>query len=223
MAHVPHIYLPRPWPETVLPLPERSRHHLVKVLRRRQGDPISYTDGAGTVGLGRLAEDGVERGDEAEIPAPRPAVTLAVAAPARAERARFLVEKAAELGVDRLVWLATTHGDSKPPSMAKAKAWAAAALEQSRGAQAMAIDGPVGPDALPGTLWVADPGGSSPPAAANSPVTLLVGPEGGFAAGEAPSRAFPMSLGDRVLRVETAAVVGAILVLQAVGRYPSPR
>ncbi len=52
-------------------------------------------------------------------------------------------------------------------------------------------------------------------------VCLFIGPEGGFAAGEialaARAGAIPVSLGTRILRSETAAVVAAALTLEALG------
>lgn len=52
-------------------------------------------------------------------------------------------------------------------------------------------------------------------------VRLFIGPEGGFAAGEvalaARAGAIPVSLGPRILRSETAAVVAAALTLDALG------
>jgi RsmE family RNA methyltransferase len=49
--------------------------------------------------------------------------------------------------------------------------------------------------------------------------TVVVGPEGGFSAAELAAEAPTVSLGDRVLRVETAAVVaGVLLDLRRAGR-----
>lgn len=221
MGHVPHVFVPPPWPDGYLTLGPRPDHHLRKVLRRRPGDPVSYTDGAGIVGHGRLTERGIERGDETEEVMAGPEVTIAAAPPSRAERARFLVEKLAELGVDHLVWLTTTHGEGRVPAADKAAAWAIAALEQSRGVRLMSVSGPARIGDLPGLLWVADTAGDAPVPVGES-VTVAVGPEGGFAAGEVPAWARPVALGRRVLRVETAAVAAGLLGLQATGRFPAP-
>ncbi len=42
---------------------------------------------------------------------------------------------------------------------------------------------------------------------------LCVGPEGGFAPGEVPADATTIRLSESVLRTETAAVAGAVLLL----------
>lgn len=220
MAHVPHLHLPGPWDRPEIELPAATAHHLLKVLRRPEGAPVTYTDGTGVTGSGTVHGSAVRRGEERDEPAPDPAVTLAVAAPRSADRSRYLVEKLAELGVNRLVWAITEHGQARPPKPAKAAAWAIAALEQSRAAHVLAVDGPSPLRELSGPLWVADPEGGPPPAG-SGPVTVLVGPEGGLADGEAPAHARLVSLGRRVLRTETAAVAAAILALQAVGRFPA--
>ncbi len=223
MPHVPHLYLPAPWEGPELALPPPAAHHLRRVLRRGDGAAVTYTDGAGALGDGTLHGGSLRRGEERSVPLPSPAVTVAVAPPRSADRARLVVEKLAELGVDRLIWVRTEHGQARPPQPAKVRAWAVGALEQSRGAHLLAADeGAVAPGDLTGTLWVADPSGDPPPAGAG-PVTVLVGPEGGLAPGEVPAHGRRIGLGSRVLRTETAAVAAAVLALQAAGRFPTPR
>ncbi len=212
MAHVPHLYLPAPWDGAVVALTPDARHHLGRVLRRGEGAPVTYTDGAGVVGEGTLSGVGVVRGDERTVPAPPPLV-MAVAPPHSTDRARFVVEKLAELGVSRLVWLTTEHTQGRAP--AKALAWAVGALEQSRGAHLLGITGPVGWDGLGGDVVVADPAGAPTPPPAGAPLTVVIGPEGGFAPGEIPAGARNWSLGDRILRTDTAAIVAAARILDA--------
>ena len=216
MAHVPHLYLPRPWTEGRVAIDTDSRRHLERVLRRRSGDPVSYTDGEGVFGEGTYEPGMVTRGAEQRHPNGS-GLTIGVAPPASADRARFVVEKLAELGVERLVWLNTAHGEGRPPRREKAEAWAVAALQQSRGAHLMAVDQPLGVDGeWEGTVFAADPAGVPARAAVaiEGPITILVGPEGGFTSGEIGA-ATRISLGPRILRVETAAVVAAALALAA--------
>ncbi len=218
MKHVPHLFLPAPWEPSELPLDESHRHHLSRVLRLGAGSPVTYTDGVGRFGEGVLGEGAVFRGPEAESETPASAVSVAVAPPRKPSRLRFLVEKLAELGVDRLIWLNTTWGEGRPPGSDKAAAWAISALEQSRGAWLMQIEGPVNIDDLPAaTLWVAERESFPPPTVVDS-VILVIGPEAGFSEGEIPASANRFSLGRRVLRVETAAIAGATLLLERSGR-----
>ena len=210
MAHTPHLLLPGPWERPSIPLDDGHLDHLRRVLRRADGEALTYTDGAGTVGRGGLAGSSVIRGDEQTVP--RPALlTVAVAPPASKQRARWVVEKLAELGVARLAWVRTAHTEGRAPSPVKTAAWAAAALEQSRGGWLMSV-GTASIDELPDPLVLADGSGSgSWPERVG---TIVVGPEGGFAPFEMEGRA-TVSLGPTVLRVETAAVVAATLATRA--------
>lgn len=211
MGHVPHLFLPGPWTEPILALDEGHVHHLRRVLRLGDGGPVSYTDGEGTVGEGLLTSAGVQRGEEAVAPRSG-APPVAVAPPASRDRQRFLVEKLAELGVPRLIWLSTRHGEGRPPRADKAAAWARAALEQSRGAWSMQQESAALSDLPAGRLVIADPGGQDSPGV-DDPI-IVIGPEAGWAADEIPKELPRMRLGPNVLRVETAAIVGATVLAE---------
>jgi 16S rRNA U1498 N3-methylase RsmE len=205
MAHVPHLYLPGPWVGETVAVAPAQLDHLVKVLRRDpDGSPASYTDGSGVIGEGILRGGAVERGPESEVSRGRQ-LTLAVAPPRNRDRQRFLVEKLGELGVTRLVWLATTHGSGRPPAARKSAEWAVSALEQARGAWLMHTDDRlVGWDDLEKPVVACDAAGDVDP---GDPATVAVGPEGGWSPGEVPENARSWRLGDTILRVETAALV----------------
>ena len=188
--------------------------HLEQVLRFSSGE-VSYTDGEGLIGTGFYRAGVIERGRENPVDRPT-ALSVAAAPPRTASRLRFLVEKLAELGVKRLVWLRSAHTEGRPPRLEKAERWAAGALEQSRGAWLMQIGVesiPVSAVAAIGTPVFAEPGGLDPSELllAEDPI-LCIGPEGGFAPGEVPDRGLRVDLGPTVLRVETAAVVGVALL-----------
>ncbi len=206
MRHVPHLYVPGPWRDGDLGLEPVQIAHLTKVLRLESGSAVTYTDGEGTVGSGVLRDRSVERGAESVLSAPKRRLVMAVAPPSNKDRARFLVEKLAEIGVDELVWVETRHTQGHPPPDQKAGSWAVSALEQSRGERLMQIRrGHL--DQLPNPISVAEPSG--PPLVSAPEMTILIGPEGGLDPTEVPDGAKPFSLGERILRIETAAVVAA--------------
>lgn len=204
MKHVPHVVVGAPWAGDTLDLTVLQSRHLTKVLRLNRGDRVTYTDGLGTVGEGVLASHAVERGTEKSVDRPT-TLTVAVAAPSNKDRQRFLVEKLAEVGVERLLWLETRHGKDRVASAAKVFSWVLSATEQSRGAWLMEVSpDPVRlTDLAPG--WVAcHPGG---PTDVPETDTVVIGPESGFVDDELPSDARLWDLGPTVLRVETAALV----------------
>lgn len=206
MKHIPHLYVPGPWSADNLSLTREQQRHLGTVLRLAPGAAVSYTDGEGTVGTGTWSGD-VIRGAEEGVERPTRLV-LAVAPPANKDRVRFLVEKLAEMGIERLNWLSSKFGTGRIPPPEKLRAWAAGALEQSRGAWLMDIGSSlVGWEDLEQPVVVCQSGGSANPNVV--PRTIVVGPEGGFEENEVPNTAILVTLGNTILRVETAAVVAA--------------
>lgn len=205
--HVPHL-LTAPAAGEVVPLSEQQLRHLFTVLRKSHGDPVTYTDGAGLVGSGRLDTIGIERDEERFVRRPGPEVTMAVVPLRDRQRNRFLVEKLAELGVAKLVWIEGRYAQAGPPP--KARQWADQALEQSRGAWRMEITAaPVA--SLPGRITVCTADGEPWPS--TPPRIIAIGPEGGWHKDDLPAGCTKISLGGQVLRTETAAVVAAGLAL----------
>ena len=210
--------------------------HLRDVLRLRAGERVSVFNGEGREFLTEIAA--ISKGSarlrvlEAITPAaPRSALDLTlVAAILKGEKFDLVVQKAVELGVDRLVPLITARGDVKPKDTAKrTERWRRIALEaakQSGRADLMKVSEPVEfmaciarLDAADATLSImfSERGGVPfPEETAPKGVIALVGPEGGWddreieSARSAGSRI--VTLGGRILRAETAAIaITAIL------------
>jgi 16S rRNA (uracil1498-N3)-methyltransferase len=226
-------------PHVTLAGPEHR--HLARVLRARPGETLTLFDGAGgevdaqVVRVDR-SETELRLGARRVVAGPTVAITLLSAVP-RGPRMDFLVQKTAELGVARIVPVLTERSVARPDGDAGRRGrWqkiAQEAARQSGRADVPAVDPPVslaGALALPGlperrlALFEAERGRSLRAAlagAAPAPTALLVGPEGGFAAPElaaAGAAGFePVGLGDRILRVETAAIVAVALVADASG------
>lgn len=207
---MPHLLVPGPWTGDLLEVSGDQRLHLEKVLRVGDREPVSYTDGEGLAGDGQFLNGAVVRGQEILVPAPSDLI-VAAAPPDSRDRARFLVEKLAEIGVAELLFIVTRHGHGRPPSASKLRSWSVSGLEQSRGAWLMRTsDTLVALAEINRPFVVCDRGGGreSPPAR-----TVVIGPEGGWASGEIPEDAIRWDLGDTVLRVETAALVAAARLL----------
>ncbi len=211
--HQPHLLVTAQRGEGEIPVADETRRHLEKVLRISES-PVTYTDGAGLLGSGVYRDGLIFRNSERFVARPDEMV-VAVAPPHSSSRSRFIVEKLAEMGVAKLAWLQTRHGEGRSPRPEKATGWARSALEQSRGAWLLETVGSIDIEAVAslGTPVFASVGGR--PAGEIDPVSepvLCVGPEGGFASGEIPDGALAVNLGSTVLRVETAAIVGVAVL-----------
>jgi 16S rRNA (uracil1498-N3)-methyltransferase len=210
MGHVPHLLLPGPWTREHLEVSEEQGRHLGKVLRIGEGESVTYTDGEGSIGNGRFLSGQVLREEESRVPAPSD-LTVVAAPPDNKDRARFLVEKLAEMGAAELLFLDTRHGRGRLPNGERVRSWAVSGLEQSRGAWLMKTsDRLVSFADINRPFVVCDREGRRRTPLAR---TVVIGPEGGWASGEVPEDAILWGLGDTVLRVETAAIVAAARIL----------
>jgi 16S rRNA (uracil1498-N3)-methyltransferase len=209
-------------------LAEGEEHHL-RVRRAKRGELVSVRDGAGLVAFGMLVGNGKEW--EVEITSherrAQPAeLVLAVGAGDR-DRFTWLVEKAVEVGVSRVIPLETSRTGGvatrvRPQHVAKLRRHALEALKQCAAAWVCTVDDPMGmADFLAGPStgekWLASSEGEPPPSELGStPVTVLIGPEGGLQDGEITAvlaAGFePTALGRHTLRFETAAIAAAVAV-----------
>jgi 16S rRNA (uracil1498-N3)-methyltransferase len=196
-----------------IPLAGDVEHHLRKVLRLRDGDIVSVTDGAGRWRLATAVLRGpvVELEASSEVvvePAPARPITIAAAIP-KGDRLDWMVQKVTELGVDRLVLLDAERSvvrwkpDRVDRHLLRLQRISDEALRQSRRVVRLAIEPPVpAVDVLTGFV-VGEPGGRP---LAGSDRAVAVGPEGGWSASELEVAADRVDLGPTILRTETAAV-----------------
>ena len=226
------FYLPAPLGVETVELSGPEAHHLIHVLRMRAGQQVQLFDGQGaeaTAEIVQLKKHSAElqvlrvcsTPPETQFP-----VVLGTAVP-KGDRFRWLVEKATELGVERLIPLRTEHSVVDPGrgKLEKMQQTVIAACKQSGRSRLMQIDPVTAWDDLiaaefPGrNTFVAHADGTpinevfSPAASTNEPVLLCVGPEGGFTGDEVrravDAGAQLVNLGLRTLRIETAAVAFA--------------
>jgi 16S rRNA (uracil1498-N3)-methyltransferase len=212
-----------------------SLHYMADVLRLPPGAPLEVFDGAGNAWDASFTGSELRLGERR--PAPRPGATVWLAfALARGEKGDWIVQKGTELGVSRLVpWQAERSVVRLEPDRAaeRARRWRRIAEEAARQCGRAEV-----PEvALPGTLAAAldAPGGfvrvafhagaGAPLASLVRPGTpgilAVVGPEGGLTEREVEACVAAgcglATLGPRVLRAETAAVVAAALLQHLAG------
>ncbi len=235
----PRFWTAPPLMAGICELPETEAHHVRSVLRLSAGATVELFDGAGRSGTACLTVVDKRRvcaevADVVEQPASRQTLILACAVP-KGDRFDWLIEKATELGVHTLVPLRTERSsvDPRETKLERLRQLVVAACKQSRRNDLLRIapvcDWPTFLQSLPTQqpLLVANPGGlplqqwliAHGPPAAHAPVTLhaAIGPEGGWTDAELRAAdaagAVRVSLGPHILRIETAAVAVAALLL----------
>jgi 16S rRNA (uracil1498-N3)-methyltransferase len=202
-------------------------HHLTRVLRLADGDPVVVADGAGRWGLSRL-RFGPKAHPELVADGPvveeaPPGVTITVGfAPVKGERSEWIVQKLTEVGVDRIVPLVTERsvvrweGEREARWVGRLQRVSRQAAAQSRRLWLPEVAGmstlrTLGAEvaATGGELALARLGGSPPSPASRA---VAVGPEGGWSPDELAMDLPGLGLGPSVLRSETAAVVVGALI-----------
>lgn len=236
---IPRVHLPQELAVGhTVELPDATAHHLLRVLRLPAGAGLRLFNGEPGDWLGELRPRG-RRGAAVAVTAFEPrvaesplAITL-VQGISRGQRMDYTLEKAAELGVGRVIPVVMERTQAAPAGervAKKARHWAgvltAAAAQCGRTrAPELAPQQPFGDwlraaDCRAHPHLLLDPGAAQGPGglAPGGELTLIAGPEGGFAPAERESACAAgcvgIRFGPRVLRTETAAVA-ALAVLQA--------
>ena len=234
--------LPRAFCELLLTddvvVDDTEAHHLLHVLRLKPGDPVQLFDGCGME-----ADAVVARSSRREVfctvatrrttlQIDRVRVTV-IAAPPKADRLNWMVEKLTEIGVERLILLQTDRTEVIPGESRREKLRSSviAACKQCRRNQLMELSplqtlksvlDDIAAARLPGELWIAHPSLAEPTRSPDAAMLsqsqlLLIGPEGGFTDAELQTAlkvgARLISWPHTILRIETAAIVFATQLL----------
>lgn len=231
MQDLPLFYAPNIKQEPVLP--EMEAGHCLRVLRGQVGDKVLVTDGRGELYEAELSEISKKScclGALREMPWQKPwrgMLTIALAPTKAMERMEWLLEKAVEIGVDRIVLLRSKHSERKHINTDRIQRIMIGAMKQSQKALlptlyvGMEIDELIktSPYGQPIMLHCREALGEIAPRhllhklyRPEAPdVCLMIGPEGDFAVPEillAQACGVGMAtLGDSRLRTETAALV----------------
>jgi len=209
-------------------LDEQESVHVVKVLRLKEGDAITVTNGNGIIvsaqitkadhrkcGYKIIEEQKLNKRSEANI-------HIAIAPTKNIDRMEWLVEKCTEFGVDAFSFLLTEHSERKNLPVAKLEKTSFAAIKQSgqpflpQFSELLSFNAFIqsdfssythkliaclDEDPKPTILKLVQPKEST---------LVLIGPEGDFTSQEvkkAVEKGFvKISLGNSILRTETAAI-----------------
>jgi 16S rRNA (uracil1498-N3)-methyltransferase len=217
-------------------LTAEARHYLRDVLRLEPGAAVELFDGAGRSWDATLAEGGeaLLLGATREAAARGAPITLLFAL-AKGEKSDLVVQKATELGVARLAPFAAARSVVRleaERAQARTARWRRIAEEAARQCGRTDVPELAPPVPLAAALAalpegqvpvVFQPGGAPLAAveAGAAGVAAVVGPEGGLDPAElaacAAAGARLATLGPRVLRAETAAIVAVALLQERFG------
>ena len=243
MASKIRLYVDHPLaPGQTVPVTPEQAHYLFGVMRLTVGAVVSLFNGrdgewdASVVTAGKRG--GVLRVDAQTLPLLLPPDLWLCFAPLKKARTDFVVEKAVEMGVARIVPVQTDFTNAERLRADKVRAHVIEATEQcgatfvpevaevvklSRllddwptGRRIMFCDeGLRGRDSVQFGALTSDTAG---------PWAILIGPEGGFSPAERArleglDYAHPVSLGPRILRADTAAVAALTLWQSTLGDW----
>ena len=189
-------------------------HHLFRVLRLRDGEPVTVSDGRGGWQVCTVAGNALLPTGDVLVEPAATQLTIAAAIP-KGDRVEWMVQKLTELGTSEVVFMHCERsvvrwkGERGAHQLERLARVAREAAMQSRRVWLPQLRGPVEfaeAAAFAGAV-IADPEGD----VAGTPSVVLIGPEGGFT--ETERQACPrIRLAPGILRVETAAVAAAAIL-----------
>lgn len=213
-----------------LSIDKDDAHHL-RVLRLNTGDEVIVFNGKGKAFLGRLT--GSQKHPEVELVSlleeatePNTKVTLLVAPTKNISRFEWVVEKATELGVHRIVPIECMHSERHQLKVNRMRKILISAAKQSRALFAPTLDEltplSVALDIEADVRWMAhcmqdEKERLNALSEMDGSILIAIGPEGDFSSEEwqlAQQKGFrSLSLGEKRLRTETAAITAVIAAI----------
>ena len=206
-------------------LPEDESKHAVRVLRLTAGDTVALLDGRGGLYTAAVADANPKRCQlritHHETVPPRPYFTHVAVAPTKnLDRMEWFVEKAVEVGVERISFLRCARSERRELKLERLEKIVISALKQSGQAWLPQLDELVDFSAFvagiaPETAFIAhleagERTALTQVAGVGPGCCVLIGPEGDFTPAEialALGRGIrPVTLGTSRLRTETAAL-----------------
>lgn len=223
-------------------LPEADSAHCCRVLRMKEGDEVFVTDGKGSRFRCAIVDahpkhTALEIISEEKIPTHWGVkITLAVAPTKSSDRMEWMLEKAVEIGVDRVVLLKCRRSERKVMKLDRLEKVMISAMKQSlKGVlpeltEVSSLEnfvGSIGDDCQKFMGYCSSEYSRKEfvkECTGGKDVVIMIGPEGDFTPEEvevAVSKGFvPVTFGESRLRTETAALYGvtAVHILNQISR-----
>lgn len=210
---------------------EEESKHLVKVLRKKEGDLVNITNGKGYLFEAKIISADVKKCKAEIIDTDKKHQKMhwfhLVVAPTKMnDRFEWFLEKATEIGVNEITPVICDNSERKIIKVERMEKVILSAMKQSLQAFLPKLNAAVTykefmTNQHKGLLFIAHCADGEKldlkrRVAADKDVTILIGPEGDFSKNEIKlayeSGFSPVSLGDNRLRTETAAIVACTMV-----------
>ncbi len=220
-------------------LTEEELHHCVHVLRNKEGDTIWVTDGKGNKYQATINQikKSVLRFDISSVETKQKSLLkncIALSPPKSADRLEFFVEKAIEIGINHIILFESKRTERTRINQTRIDKIAISAMKQSKQLFLPSVITNFKFEQLEKTFqeyeykYIAHLNGKEETLQKsiipNKNNLILIGPEGDFTQEEVDHAlgygCVPVSLGENILRTETAGIYAATL-LQTIGRSNS--
>jgi len=229
-----HLYLN----ENEIILPEDESKHCVRVLRKKVGDEIVLIDGKGTEAITQIVDDNPKkcqlyiRHRKLHNAQRTFNLHLVVAPTKNFDRMEWMIEKCVEMGIDQVTFIETGNSERAKINLERCEKIAISAIKQSKQYWLPQINEIQKIDTFLKNLApksenelrcmacceteLTEHLNKRINALIHKHITILIGPEGDFTSNEillAKSKDFiPVSLGENILRTETAAIYATALL-----------
>ncbi|WP_459209504.1 16S rRNA (uracil(1498)-N(3))-methyltransferase [Aquimarina rhabdastrellae] len=213
---------------TELVFSREESKHITKVLRKREGDLLSVTNGKGDLFSGEITFSSPNKCiatiNHIKTTQARPYHVHLVVAPTKMnDRYEWFLEKATEIGIDEVTPIICDHSERKVIKEERFERILLSAMKQSLQLHLPKLNSAISfsdfiSKQQQGQLFIAHCEETSKRSfkdtlKKNTDVTILIGPEGDFSSKEIEialsSNFIPVTLGNTRLRTETAAIVAA--------------
>tara|TARA_B110000263_G_scaffold239420_1_gene241624 strand:+ start:41 stop:679 length:639 start_codon:yes stop_codon:yes gene_type:complete len=211
--HIPTVYSEEYDGSDSFVLNQVKLHHLVKVLRLKEGDSAKISNGRGLVATGTFNGNNQIILENIEEHKRSNTINFFLSAMDSGNRMRFAIEKLSEIGISSITVGRTLRSGKKNFELSKIKIWAESAVEQSGNPfipEVYKIE-KLDYDQFPECIDVCGTIEFQKFTSNN----LAIGPEGGWDSSELSQFKSSYLMNFATLRSETAAIVAATLLLSA--------
>ena len=228
-----HTFFVADLSDNIILLDEDESKHAVRVLRLVVGAEVMLVDGKGTRAFAKVLEDHPKRCTleiserKAETTGRDYRLHIAIAPTKNLDRLEWFIEKATEIGIDSIILISCDHSERFTVKVDRMEKVTVSAIKQSQQSWLPEVKGVISfkefiatvPANAQRVIAHCAEGEKTPLKHTIKPegdVYILIGPEGDFSADEislATEKGFlPITLGERRLRTETAALVAVMTV-----------